>query len=306
MKKRALAFYKFVEVNDPLKLRDHLENVGTTLALKGTILVAEEGVNGTIVGDEKALDGIHAALNESVGEVIGKRSDLDSDNPGFYRFKVKVKPEIVSFGVAGLDVANQTGEHVDPKRWNELLDDPDVVVIDTRNTYEIDIGTFPSAISPQTTNFREFPQWVADHLDPEQQPRVAMFCTGGIRCEKASAHMLAQGFEAVYQLDGGILSYLEHVEEDQNRWQGECFVFDQRVSVDHTLNQGQYDQCFACRHPVSEADQQSPQYEPGVSCPHCYEKRDSASREGFRERQKQVELAEARGDQHVGRRQGLG
>ncbi len=297
--RRVFAFYKFVEVKDPEALREHLAGLED---LKGTILVAPEGVNGTVVGSQKALAALRGALETRIGHITFKLSDLDPDNPGFYRYKVRCKPEIVSFGVDGLDIS-QTGEHVDPERWNELLVDEDVVVIDTRNQYEVDIGSFPGAISPETTNFREFPEWVENNL--EAGTKVAMFCTGGIRCEKASAYLRQNGFDEVYQLDGGILSYLEHVASDDNRWEGECFVFDQRVSVTSDLNQGGYEQCFACRHPVSAEDRASRTYQQGVSCPHCFDQ-ERGDRDGFRERQKQVELAQQRGEAHIGMRHSSG
>jgi UPF0176 protein len=300
--RRVLAFYKFVSVPDPDTLRDNLESAGERLQIKGTILLAEDGINGTIVGEQEALATFQELLTEQVGVLPFKWSELECENQGFYRFKVRVKPEIVSFGVPDLEITN-TGEHVSPARFNELLADPDVVVIDTRNTYEVDIGTFPSAMSPQTTNFREFPQWVSEQLDPDRNQHVAMFCTGGIRCEKASAYMLSQGFANVYQLDGGILKYLEQVDPDENRWQGECFVFDQRVSVNSDLEQGQYQQCFACRHPLSEQDLASDQFEQGVSCPHCVGAQDEKRTESLRERQRQVQLAEERGTQHIGQPQ---
>ena len=276
--------------------------LGDELKLKGTILLAEEGVNGTVVGLPDALDRLEATLVNLFGAMEFKRSALDEDNPGFYRFKVKLKAEIVSFGVPDLDV-QVGGEHVNAAKWNELLADPEVVVIDTRNQYEIDIGTFPGSVSPETTNFREFPEWVASNLssdEDERKPPIAMFCTGGIRCEKASAYMRAQGFDEVYQLDGGILKYLEHVTPGENRWDGECFVFDQRVSVDENLEQGSYQQCYACRHPVSAEDMTHPAFEKGVRCPHCADAFTAEQRAAFKERQKQVELAEKRAEAHIG------
>lgn len=300
--RRVLAFYKFVRVAEVDALRDELLSTGTELELKGTILVAHEGVNGTVVGSEVALVQLQQLLQQRFGAIPFKWSDLDDDNRGFYRFKVKIKPEIVSFGVENLNV-EQTGEHVDVQRWNELLADPDVLVIDTRNKYEIDIGSFPTAQSPETNNFREFPQWVAEHLDPAEHKQVAMFCTGGIRCEKASAYMRQVGFEQVYQLDGGILKYLEEVETQNNHWQGECFVFDQRVSVDAQLEQGRYDQCYACRHPLSVEDLASDVYEKGVVCPHCVGQSSETRLINFRQRQRQVDLAAQRGLTHIGETQ---
>ena len=254
--RRVLAFYKFTPVADPADHAEELQRMGEQLGVVGTILLAEEGVNGTIVAEMASLDAMVRTLEMVFGTMTFKWSDLDQSGVGFHRFKVRIKPEIVSFGVACLDL-QQTGEHVDGTRWNELLDDPDVLVIDTRNQYEIDIGTFDNAVSPDTDNFREFPQWVQDNIDPAKQRKVAMFCTGGIRCEKASALVAQHGVAEVYQLNGGILQYLEDTAKEQSRWQGECFVFDQRVSVDHDLSQGQYRQCYACRHPLSQEDMQT-------------------------------------------------
>ena len=303
--RRVLGFYKFMPVSDPGALQHHLRAEGERLNIKGTILLAEEGVNGTLVGTQLDLRRYQKVLTDHFAELPFKWSRLNENNHGFYRFKVKVKPEIVSFGVEDLDI-RLTGEHVNVEQWHALLDDPDVVVVDTRNAYEVDIGTFPVALNPQTTNFREFPQWVKEHLDPDENKRVAMFCTGGIRCEKASAYMKQAGFESVYQLDGGVLRYLEAVAPDTNRWSGECFVFDQRVSVNADLAQGQYQQCYACRHPLSASDLESKVYELGVNCPHCAiasegdEQAHAARKTSLRERQKQVELAQSRGAQHIG------
>lgn len=332
LRRKVLAFYRFVPVEDPQALQQTLLELGERLSIKGTILVAREGVNGTIVAQPDSLDVMARVLTQQLGSIPFKWSDLDENNQGFYRFKVKLKNEIVTLGVEDLDIS-LTGEHVSPEQWHELMDDPDVVVIDTRNTYEIDIGSFPEAVNPRTTNFREFPQWVAENLSPERNKQIAMFCTGGIRCEKASAYMRQAGFEHVYQLDGGVLRYLEQTEDQDNRWQGECFVFDQRVSVTAELGQGHYQQCYACRHPVSVEDMSSGYYEQGVSCPHCYasdELSDAQRRPGgpingdglnpdhalsnatgtaqrrarLRERQRQVELAQRRGEAHIGQRQG--
>lgn len=301
--RRVLAFYRFFSLPDPARLCEELLELGQALDLKGTILLATEGINGTVVGLPDALQQLCDRLMQCCGPVPFKWSELDPENPGFYRFKCRVKNEIVSFGVPGLD-PRQTGEHVDADTWNALLADPDTVVIDTRNQYEIDIGTFPEAISPGTTNFREFPEWAEANLDPQDGRPIAMFCTGGIRCEKASAWLLQQGFNEVYQLDGGVLRYLETVDEAHNAWSGECFVFDQRVSVDRELRQGNYQQCFACRHPLSETELADARFIQGVSCPHCADDDDATRREGLLERQRQVALAEARGTRHIGQPQG--
>ena len=300
--RRVLAFYQFLSLDNPQAECDSLQTLGDELALRGTILVAHEGVNGTVVGDTQALQQLSQHLLQQYGVKSQKWSDLQPGNSGFHRFKVRVKPEIVSFGVDDLDMS-QSGEHVDAQTWNRLLDDPDVIVIDTRNDYEIDIGSFDGALSPHTESFRQFPAWVADNLDPEQHTKVAMFCTGGIRCEKASAYMLNKGFENVYQLDGGILQYLEDTQASESRWNGECFVFDQRVSVNADLEQGQYKQCYACRHPLSAQELASAEFEHGVSCPFCVGRTSAERRAQFRERQHQVRLAAERGEQHIGQDQ---
>jgi len=298
-------FYKFAPIaQDEIDgLRERLEQAAADRALKGTILLAEEGMNGTMSGTETGLRSFTEVLKSVPGfsDMPFKYSVADEGNPVFYRLKVRIKPEIVALGQPGVKPGERTGTHVDAMTWNRLLDDPNLIVIDTRNDYEIGIGTFPGAVDPHTRSFKQFPDYVAT-LDPKTQPRVAMFCTGGIRCEKASAYMLEQGFAEVYQLDGGVLKYLETVPPNDNRWQGECFVFDQRVSVDRELGEGSYEQCFACRRPLTREDMASPEYHRGVSCPHCVDEQDEAQRAAFAERQRQVELAEARGDQHVGKR----
>jgi UPF0176 protein len=218
----------------------------------------------------------------------------------FYRMKVRLKKEIVTLGVPGISPSKKVGRYVAPEDWNALIADPDVLLIDTRNTYEYDIGSFKGAVDPHTTTFREFPEYVKNNLDPAKHKKVAMFCTGGIRCEKASAFMLEQGFEDVYHLQGGILKYLEKVPASESLWQGECFVFDQRVAVGHGLALGEYDQCHACRHPVSPEEKARDQYMEGISCPYCYDKLSEEKRASAAERQRQVELAAQRGLAHIG------
>ena len=297
-----VTFYKFVPVAQPEQLQRELLEVARYLELNGTILIAHEGINGTLTGSPGALEAFAQDLHgrAQFSDIVCKYSAARVGNPVFYRLKVRVKPEIVSFGAPGVDPATCTGEHVNAQRWNELLEDPEVVVVDTRNSYEISIGSFPGALDPRTTTFREFPQFVRDHLDPEHNQKVAMYCTGGIRCEKASALLLAEGFSEVYQLDGGILKYLETVASQSNRWQGECFVFDQRVSVDDNLAEGSYQQCFACRRPLSEEDLRSADYREGVSCPHCVAELSDAREAAFSERNRQVALAADRGERHIG------
>ena len=301
-------FYRFAAVAAPDQLRAELHDLAASLGLLGTVLIAEEGINGTLTGERGLLEQFIDGLRErpEFKDIQSKHSSAADSNPVFFRLKVRVKPEIVSFGEHGIDPAARTGEHVGPERWNQLLEDPEVLVVDTRNAYEIGIGSFPGAVDPQTTSFREFPRFVEVNLDPEQHPRVAMFCTGGIRCEKASAYLLARGFAAVYQLDGGILKYIEEVAPEANRWRGECFVFDQRVSVDDQLSEGSYQQCFACRRPLSEQDLASCHYRQGVSCPHCVDELSEDREAAFAERNRQVELAAARGEQHIGSAQKKG
>lgn len=298
-------FYRFVRLADLEGIQARLLALGESLGVRGTVLLGEEGVNSTMCGTRPALERFLAGVREVPGleDLPAKFSRAESGNDVFHRLKIRIKPEIVTLGVPGLDPSRRTGEHVDAARWNALLDDPEVIVIDTRNRYECAIGTFPGAVQPDTDTFREFPRWVESHLDPSKHRRVAMFCTGGIRCEKASAFMLEAGFESVYQLDGGILQYLETVGTSTNRWQGECFVFDQRVSVDDSLGEGDYSQCYACRHPLSPDDRAHPDYAEGIRCPHCAGTVDARRAAAFTERRRQVVLAAQRGHKHVGERQ---
>jgi len=232
-------------------------------------------------------------------------TDLDtkesfSEEMPFYRSKVKLKKEIVTMGVEGIDPKRVVGTYIEPKDWNDLISDPDVTLIDTRNDYEFNIGSFEQAVNPKTETFREFPDYVKDNLNPKKHKKVAMFRTGGIRCEKSTAYLKEQGFEEVYHLKGGILKYLEEVPKEDSMWQGECFVFDNRVAVNHDLEKGQYDQCYACRYPITEDDKQSKHYQQGVSCPHCYDKTTEEQRRQFAMREKQMQLAKQRGDAHLG------
>jgi UPF0176 protein len=294
------ALYKFVTLDDYHELREPLLDVCRAAETCGTLLLAREGINGTIAGSREGIDRVLVYLRSDP-----RLSDLDhkesfDDHMPFYRMKVKLKREIVTMGVQGIDPNERVGTYVEPRDWNALVNDPEVVLIDTRNDYECDIGTFHGALDPRTENFREFPDYVRTHLDPEKNKKVAMFCTGGIRCEKASAFMLKEGFEEVYHLHGGILKYLEDVPKEESTWEGECFVFDNRVAVDHDLNKGSYDQCHGCRHPITEQDKQSDKYQKGVCCPHCYDRLTDEQKARFSERQKQVELATARGERHIG------
>ena len=298
------ALYKFVSLPDYTNLQAPILIACEKNNIKGTILLASEGINGTIAG---LPDDIHHLLNYFRTDAVFKRrfADLEhkesfaNEHP-FYRMKVRLKKEIVTLGVVGVSPTNKVGTYVKPEDWNALISDPDVILVDTRNDYEVDIGTFKGALDPKTTTFREFPQYVANNLDKTKHKKVAMFCTGGIRCEKASSFMLDQGFEEVYHLQGGILKYLENIPEEQSLWDGECFVFDQRVAVKHGLEVGEFDQCYACRHPLSPGELESPKYTPGISCPYCYNTLSEAKRASLTERQKQVILAKQRGKAHIG------
>ena len=297
-----VTFYHFVELTNPQlhALRDGLIERCTQGEILGTTLLATEGINGTLAGAKPQLEAVVQWLrgHPELAELGVKFSHASETSPVFYRLRVKIKPEIVTFGVPTAP-GERTGEHVDAARWNELLEDPDVLVIDARNHYEIEVGSFPTAVNPHTESFREFPQFVAEQLDPDQQPRVAMFCTGGIRCEKASAFMLDAGFAEVYQLDGGILKYLETVPDRANRWQGDCFVFDQRVALKPDLAPGEHVQCHACRRPLTRADVENEHYKEGVSCRFCFDA-SPRRRAAHAERQKQIDLARSRGQVHLG------
>ncbi len=292
------ALYKFVSLPDYVALREPLLQTLLENGIKGTLLLAEEGINGTVSGSRAAIDALFAwfARDPRLADVDHKESFCE-EQP-FYRTKVKLKKEIVTLGVPGVDPNACVGTYVEAKDWNALIDDPEVLVIDTRNDYEVAIGSFEGAVDPQTKSFRDFPEYVKAHFDPARHKKVAMFCTGGIRCEKASSYMLGEGFEAVYHLKGGILKYLEEVPESETRWRGDCFVFDNRVTVRHDLSEGDYDQCHACRTPISVADRESEHYAPGISCPHCWDSLSEKTRAGARERQKQIELARARNQPH--------
>jgi UPF0176 protein len=294
------ALYKFVTLEDFHALREPLLEACLSAGTRGTLLLAREGINGTIAGSRHSVEEVLAYLRSDSRLADLEHKESFDDHMPFYRMKVKLKKEIVTMGIEGVDPNSRVGTYVKPQDWNALVDDPDVLLLDTRNDYEYGIGSFKGAVDPQTVNFREFPEYVRSHLDPGKQKKVAMFCTGGIRCEKASAFMLSEGFEEVYHLQGGILKYLEEVPERESTWEGECFVFDNRVAVDHKLEKGQYDQCYGCRHPITEQDKLSDKYQKGVCCPLCYDKLTADQRARFSERQKQIDLAAQRGDAHIG------
>ena len=294
------ALYKFVALENFEALRQPLLDTMVDNQVRGTLLLALEGINGTIAGPRAGIDAVLAWLksDERLSDVSYKESY--TDEAPFKRSKVKLKKEIVTMGVEGIDPRHVVGTYVKPKDWNALISDPEVFVVDTRNDYEVQIGTFENAVDPNTKTFREFPAWTKENMDPSKHKKVAMFCTGGIRCEKSTAYMKEQGFEEVYHLEGGILKYLEEVPSDETMWQGECFVFDDRVTVDHDLNAGKYDQCHACRMPILEKDKEREQYQKGVSCHHCFDQVTDEQRARYAEREKQMELAKQRGEAHIG------
>ncbi len=299
------AMYKFTALPDFEALQAPLQAVCRENGVMGTILLAEEGLNGTIAGPDAGIQAAIAHI-QADGRFDGMSLKFShAATMPFHRMKVRLKKEIVTLGQPAADPNKQVGTYVKPEDWNELISDPEVVLVDTRNEYEVAIGTFKGAVDPKTASFREFPDWVAalkERAKGDKKPKVAMFCTGGIRCEKASSYMKAEGFDEVYHLEGGILKYLENVPEEQSLWQGECFVFDQRVSVEHGLAPGNYDMCHACRRPISEEEKAAPEYVRGVSCSHCFDASSPEQKARFSSRQKQIDLAKARNEQHLGAR----
>ena len=294
------ALYKFVTLDDFESIRKPLLNLMEKHHVKGTLLLAKEGINGTIAGDRKGIDSLLAWLRSDPRFADLETKESYEQEMPFYRSKVKLKKEIVTMGIDGIDPKKIVGTYVKPQDWNELISDPEVLLIDTRNDYEVNIGAFKGAINPNTETFREFPDYVKSQLDPNKHKKVAMYCTGGIRCEKSTAFLKEQGFEDVYHLQGGVLKYLEDIPVEQSLWQGECFVFDNRVAVNHAMEKGQYDQCFACRYPITEKDKESEQYQAGVSCPNCFDKVSEKQLQRFQEREKQVKIAKQRGEEHIG------
>ena len=294
------ALYKFVTLEKFQDLRQPLLKVMEYNKIRGTLLLASEGINGTVASNRQGIDALLAWFEKDarLGNIVVKES-FETSNP-FNRIKVKLKKEIVTMGIEGIDPKQVVGTYVKPKDWNALISDPDVVLVDTRNAYEVKVGTFEGALNPNTTNFREFPQYVRDNLDPKANKKVAMFCTGGIRCEKSTAYLKEQGFDEVYHLEGGILKYLEEVPEADTMWQGECFVFDNRVTVNHQLKKGEYDQCHACRLPITKEEQTREKYLEGISCPHCFDTHTLDQRQRYKERQRQMELSKERGEAHIG------
>ncbi len=301
---RIAALYRFARLEDVAAIRDMLLAACTDAAVKGTILIAREGINGTIAGRPQGIESVLAAIRRLPGCEDLSVKDSWAETLPFYRLKVRLKREIVTMGQPDIDPLAGTGAYVAPADWNALIAAPGTIVIDTRNDYEVAIGSFAGAINPDTAEFSAFPDWFRANREAlfagNATPRVALFCTGGIRCEKATAFLKAEGVADVHHLDGGILKYLETVPPEESLWQGECFVFDQRVAVTHGLDIGSHSLCHGCRMPVSAADRVSPLYVEGISCPACHGARDDRQRAGYAERHRQARLAEARGKSHIG------
>ncbi len=301
---KIVALYKFVDQPDFESLKGPLAEFCCARDIRGTLLLAPEGINGTVAGSDEAIDQLVSWLED--GNIFGGRfrgAEVKysfAESQPFHRMKVRLKAEIVTLRAPEANPGKQVGTYVDPQDWNDLIAQDDIVVIDTRNDYEVALGTFRNALDPHTATFTEFKDYVAANLDPAKNKKVAMFCTGGIRCEKASSYMLAQGFDEVFHLKGGILNYLEHVPQDQSRWDGECFVFDERVSVGHGLKIGEAQLCRACRQPLTPLDRERPEFIEGVQCHHCAGEENAARREAAAERQKQIDLAASRGESHIG------
>jgi len=298
------ALYKFVRLDDFQALQAPIQQVCESHGVMGTLLLAKEGINGTIAGPAAGIRAVLDYLRSDARLATLTHKESWADTMPFYRLKVKLKREIVTMGVPDIDPETMAGQYVTPEKWNDLISDPEVVVVDVRNDYEVTIGSFQGAVNPKTESFTEFPEWVqAQSSDTgllRKKKKVAMFCTGGIRCEKSTAYLRSQGFDEVYHLEGGILKYLETVPPEKSLWKGECFVFDERVSVGHGLTPGEYELCRACRQPLAPEDKTSAYFEPGVSCPHCHDQHTPEQIGRFRERQKQIELARKRRERHIG------
>lgn len=301
---RIAALYQFTRFDEPASLKPALLDACLANNVRGTLLLAREGINGTIAGMDAGIEVVLDHIRGLPGCAQLEVKESRSFTEPFHRMKVRLKKEIVTMGQPDLNPLAGVGTYVAPEDWNALISDPETILIDTRNDYEVAIGTFAGAEDPKTKSFSEFPEWFrqrrAELEAKGKTPKIAMFCTGGIRCEKSTAFVKAEGLDEVYHLKGGILNYLEHVPAERSLWQGECFVFDERVSVGHGLAVGKHELCRACRMPLSEKDRTSPQFERGVSCPHCYATRTDEQRARYAERQRQEELAQARGSDHVG------
>jgi len=300
MSYRVCAFYRFMRLEDLALLQGLIKSRLIGAEMCGTVLLAPEGINGTVAGPENRTLQFFGGRQSRLGLSSVKVRESWCENPPFKRTKVKIKREIVTLGVEGVTPVEQAGTYVNPNEWDALIEDPEVLLIDTRNDYEVEVGCFKGAVSPGTATFRDFPDYVKQHLDPEQSPKIAMYCTGGIRCEKASAYLKQNGFREVFQLQGGILNYLAAFPGDQSSWEGECFVFDGSMTLDEKLTSGEYDQCHACRRPISESDKQSDKYVKGVSCPKCHDHKSDQDRLRYAERERQVNHADLRGEVHIG------
>lgn len=294
-----VTFYKFVTLDDHAALQAPIESCCQDNDVRGIILLAQEGINSTIAGPREGIMAVLDFLRSDSRLSDLKWKESSAGTQPFRKLRVRLKKEIVTMGVPGIDPAQLVGTYVKPSEWNELISDPNVIVIDTRNDYEVEIGTFKDAVNPDIKSFGQLPQWIDEELEIAAQPRVAMFCTGGIRCEKSTALLKQAGVKEVYHLEGGILKYLEEIPEDESLWEGQCFVFDERVSVGHGLEIGEYELCRACRFPLNESDKQSEQFQLGVSCPRCHDHTTAEQKTRFAERQKQIELARSRGERHV-------
>jgi len=294
------ALYHFTRFADPSSLKPDLLTLCSTCGVKGTLLLAHEGINGTIAGPRAGIDAVLAHIRALPGCADLEWKEAEFDDPPFARMKVRLKKEIVTMGQLDVDPLASVGHYIEPQDWNDLIRAPDVALIDTRNDYEVAIGTFEGAVDPKTDTFRDFPAWWDANKHRFHNKRIAMFCTGGIRCEKSTNFLLGQGVEAVFHLKGGILRYLEEMPKSDSTWQGQCFVFDGRVSVGHGLEIGPHELCHGCRHPILAADKQRPEYEAGVCCHLCHDKTTEADKTRFRERQKQITLSRARGEKHLG------
>ncbi len=299
---KVVALYKFVSLPDFAALRQPLLDLCAEHGIRGSLLLAPEGINGTVAGSSEAIDRLLQWF-ENDGRFMPLEFKVSyADNIPFLRMKVKLKKEIVTMGVPWVDPNSAVGTYVEARDWNALLDDPDVVLVDTRNDYEYRVGSFRDAIDPKTSSFRQFPEWVAQNLDPVRHKKVAMFCTGGIRCEKASSYLLQQGFNEVFHLKGGILKYLEEVPREESLWQGDCFVFDDRVTVTHGLMRGQYVSCHACGQPLSPEEQTSEHYVLEISCPYCITQHSDEKKRRLEQRRKQIESAKLYNEKHMGPR----
>ncbi len=299
------AFYKFIQLSDPVAVQHDLQKACESAGILGTILIAHEGINGTVCALREGICALMAHFADSPYFFDIQPKYSFAKEPAFYRMKVRLKREIVTMGQPDIDPKNSVGTYVSAQDWNALISASETLVIDTRNRYEVAIGTFENAVDPETASFRDFPAWIENYmadLPEEKRPKnIAMFCTGGIRCEKATSYLRSRGYENVFHLEGGILKYLETMPAEDSAWRGECFVFDQRVSVKHGLAPGAYDQCHACRIPLTQEDTQRASFEHGVSCLHCIDAHDDADRARFRERQKQIHLSKERGQAHIGK-----